>query len=560
MEGHKRPLLFIRAVCFVLLGVLLLAAVQHVMTLKWEYSVRTPFRTLEGSGPAQVLFMGASPIYTSVSPVNIYEQYGITSLDLASPDQHMALSYDLLREALRSWTPDVVVLEAARLLDFFGSNMNLWMQVLADAPMSRLKLRDAMSYAEVAEMEGAETYEKALFGALFPLYQFHSRWTELGKNDFVRQEQFLGLTASVAKGSQIISGVSPAVTSVELMNSIAAVMESNASIETVSIADGQVSDSIQETAPLYSPQLSEPNVQYFEKIKELCQDNGIELLLVKIPDTYNPVTYGTAWTVQRHEKVAAFAAEHGVPFLDLLYDVDTGIDWGNDSYDGGIHANIRGAQKVSAYLGAYLQETYQLPSLSEPSYDAALPLYQQAETVAVLQTELDLGNWIRWVKESDRDLTVAMAVYEDMSLGLTEDNIRILQSIGLQTDFGAMSFADTFLAVWEHSADGTDTIPYEAMSNRELTYAYNAPDGGTLIYLLSRGGYQYANVSISVDGAEQTLPTRGLHLIAYDQASGLVLDDIWVDFSTGGTVSRIYAYENQCAFQNYLNQTARAES
>ena len=39
-----------------------------------------------------------------------------------------------------------------------------------------------------------------------------------------------------------------------------------------------------------------------------------------------------------------------------------GIRWEKDSYDGGDHLNLYGAQKVSTFVGDYLSENYDLPS------------------------------------------------------------------------------------------------------------------------------------------------------------------------------------------------------
>lgn len=555
-SGAGKSLL--QVACFMLVGVLLFLCVQSVMTLKWEFPNPSPLNVLENAEQPQVLLLGASNIYSSILPMDIYEEYGITALDLASPGQQMQLSYALLAEALEKWTPEVAVLEISGLLAGPTPDLSYWLLTLTDTPASRTKLHNARIYAEAAAWNSEEVnYNEALFGAFVPLYQFHSRWTELGRNDFVRQDS--GLDAAITKGGLVLTGVLPSVITADEMNDVASAMVQEDKAEATYIYSGKVSREDLDEGPIYSVQLDPYDGEYLEKIVQLCREKQISLELIKIPNVNNPVEYNNAWTWQKHKLVMQYAQSQGIPFLDLLYDVDLELDWDNDSYDGGIHTNIRGARKISAYLGQYLKDTYQLAAIQEPSYEWAVPYFKLSESLALEQTERELDAWIDWIQNSYWDLTVAMAVCEDMSLGLTEENIRTLQSIGLQTDFGAMSFGDTFLAIWEHSGDGTDTIPYEMTSNRELTYAYRAPGGGTLISLLSRGGYQYANVSIKVDDLEQTEVIRGLHFTVYDHASGLVLDDMWVDFSAGGTIIHWNSNAYLRDFERWINETVGEE-
>lgn len=94
---------------------------------------------------------------------------------------------------------------------------------------------------------------------------------------------------------------------------------------------------------------------YMEKIKRLCEKNGADLLLVSAPSPKN-------YNYKKHNSLEEYARENDLPYVDLNMKFrDIGIDWKMDSYDRGDHLNISGARKVTAYMGQYLSDNYDLP-------------------------------------------------------------------------------------------------------------------------------------------------------------------------------------------------------
>ena len=94
-------------------------------------------------------------------------------------------------------------------------------------------------------------------------------------------------------------------------------------------------------------------VEYLDKIRLLCEKNDITLVLIKAP-SLSPV-----WTSDYDEWVKDYAYENGIDYINFyeLYD-ETGIDYETDTYDGGLHMNYSGADKLSEYLGKVLSEEY----------------------------------------------------------------------------------------------------------------------------------------------------------------------------------------------------------
>ena len=98
-----------------------------------------------------------------------------------------------------------------------------------------------------------------------------------------------------------------------------------------------------------------PSVWFFlNKFVALCNKNNIPILFIESPTA-------TSWNYSRHNAIAAYAQEKDIPFLDLnINRQELNINWETDTPDGGYHLNYTGSLKVTAYLGKYLNEHYNL--------------------------------------------------------------------------------------------------------------------------------------------------------------------------------------------------------
>ena len=102
-----------------------------------------------------VLYIGSSLVYSSISPVKIYENTGITGYDLSYPSQTIFDSLYFLKTTLKTQTPKLVVLETDTLFTKYSM-------------MSAVK----------GEIENN-----------IPLIKYHNRWKELKKNDFTKKKK-----------------------------------------------------------------------------------------------------------------------------------------------------------------------------------------------------------------------------------------------------------------------------------------------------------------------------------------------------------------------------------
>ena len=116
---------------------------------------------------------------------------------------------------------------------------------------------------------------------------------------------------------------------------------------------------------------------YFNKIKKLCDENNIELILYGVP---SPVSYN----IRMHRGIEKLAEENGVAFLDGNSDTDKlHIDWDKDTFDKGDHLNLFGSAKMTDYLAQYMTSNC---SLTDHRDD---PLYRSwNEMIAAYEQEI----------------------------------------------------------------------------------------------------------------------------------------------------------------------------
>lgn len=520
----KQKIKWGRMFVFVCIGIILFFWIQAIICPKWRYpdSTEGTAATIKGlyeleENEEQVLFLGTSHSVYGISPMEIYEKNNIVSYNLGTSAQQVEMSYYLLAEAFKTQKPQVVALDVSGL--FFEESSDVaWRYVLDTMPLSRNKVEFAITYAEKNEEEGG-----TVLSALFPIYRYHDRWDELKENDFQIIDDSDGY---YAKGYSVHAQSSPGAYSVETMNEEMDEMKNNEE-EYARIYDhGNQTEEAWETS-LYNPVINENNVQWLLKIKELCEEHGSQLLLIKVPSVSGPAVYSSAWTEERAGKVRALADTYDMPYLDLVYDTDIHIDWETDSVDAGGHLNYHGAKKVSDYLGEYLESEYEISGYDNGEYDRDLKNYQKVKNVVSLQEETNFKRYLKKLQEED-NITVFIAVKDDMAWRLSNAEKNCLREIGLQSDFSTDKIRYSFLAVLDNNQ-----VIYEASSKEGLTYEYTLEDG-TEVQIVSCGFYTSSDSSILIENQEYSLNNRGFNIVVYDKEAGQVIDSVTFDTNAGG--------------------------
>jgi len=108
--------------------------------------------------------------------------------------------------------------------------------------------------------------------------------------------------------------------------------------------------------PLVSYQFGDNSWYYLNKMVQLCEENGVQLVLIKAP-ALSPV-----WWDQWDAQIEEFAEEKGLLYINMLEHIEEiGIDWSKDTYDTGLHLNVYGAEKAASWFGEILSQQCGVP-------------------------------------------------------------------------------------------------------------------------------------------------------------------------------------------------------
>ncbi len=260
-----------------------------------------------------VIFIGDCEVYENFSPVTLWENYGINSYIRGSAEQYIFQSYYMLEDTLRYDKPKVVVFNIQS-LQFDESRSEAYNRMTIDGMK--------WSKAKLGCINASMTDEEHLIEYIFPILRFHSRWNELTPAD------------------------------VEYMFRRKRVTHNGYYMRVDALPAGDMPP----VKPLGDYSFGDRAWEYLDKIRTCCEDNDIELLLIKAPSLY------PYWYPEWDEQVRDYADMYGLKYINFLDETDViGIDYNTDTYDGGLHMNLSGAEKCADYIGSVLTGEYGVP-------------------------------------------------------------------------------------------------------------------------------------------------------------------------------------------------------
>ena len=508
----------VSTVSFFAVGIVLFWAVQRLLTPSWNYPINYDNTGLSVRGfynleedTEEVFFMGTSHIIVSVSPMELYRDHGIISYNVGTSGQPIEVSRFLTSQIFRRQHPKVIVMDVSNLfLDFTDNSRNInsaTSYVMDNAPFSIDKVRLAHDLQVIMdkrnEGSGSNMPTKDYFwSSLIPIIKYHDRWERVGEADF---RDFSKLQADhYSFGLSINTAIGKPAVSVKEMNYYA--------------------EELMNTNRMEHKVIPEENIELLRDIKGMCDENDCELLLIKIPSVHLPTTYISSWTEDKSRHMKKVAKEEGIEFIDLLYDVDLGIDYQKDFLDGGMHLNYLGCLKVSSWLGDYLTENYDVGGKKSDFYDEEMKIYEKLVDLARIQMETDFEDYIDILLENADRYVIFIMARDDCQNGFDDEKNEVMHRLGLSTDFTSKGLhRNSYIAIIDRG-----NVVYEDSSHEALAVDYNIDDQYK-VTAESKGFYAGDGVSLSSKGAEYARNYRGLNIVVFDRESECFIDSVCFD-------------------------------
>jgi hypothetical protein len=171
-------------------------------------------------------------------------------------------------------------------------------------------------------------------------------------------------------------------------------------------------------------QVPEVRIEYLEKIINLLDKNNIELLLVKTPILLSDDNFTSLDTITN------YCEDNEIVFIDFNNE-DYEIDY-KQNRDGDVwHANVRGAKKLSTYIGTYIYDNYDIKNNNDLYRAQYLSLYSKTNQV-VLRYEDDHEKFFKYLK--NEDVTYVISYQQNDYFYLDSISLSYLIDLGINLE------------------------------------------------------------------------------------------------------------------------------
>ena len=224
----------------------------------------------------EVLFVGDCEVYENFSPITLYEDYGITSYIRGSAQQLTWQSYYLLEDALRYETPKVVVFNVLA-MKYNEPQSEAYNRMSIDGMK--------MSASKIGAIRASMTEEEHMLDYIFPILRYHSRWSDLSSEDV----KYMFHKDKVSHNGYYMR------------------------------VDVRPAEDFPEPEKLSDYTLGDKAMEYLDRMRMLCEEKGIDLVLVKSPSLY------PYWYDEWDEQIVNYAEKYGLDYFNYVLNLKAAL-------------------------------------------------------------------------------------------------------------------------------------------------------------------------------------------------------------------------------------------
>lgn len=311
---------YIEHICYVIFSCYVIFIISYVLKDKSvESGLHKMYST---SDKVDVVFCGPSSTYFGISPLDLYHDYGIKSINISTEGQAVSLSYYSMKEMFKYQSPKVVFMDVS----YADMKDNVhWMHATLNY------MKNGMNrFSAITSTVPRENW----MDFFFPITLYHSTWENINKGNF----------------------------------SYKTVNNYGGAVEQISVKNGKVFDTSVFSKPLeiiekddYLP-INDRNLSYYKKMIDLCQEHGAKLVFISLPSYMTGKTnHGDGEELQK--KMNYFyqvEKEYDVEFINCLHHIDEmDFDFVEELCDWR-HPSVTGNIKITSYIGKYLIDHYSI--------------------------------------------------------------------------------------------------------------------------------------------------------------------------------------------------------
>lgn len=471
----------IRIGCFIAIIGIVLLCVNRVFKFKFVdgiYDV-TKFYELEDD-TVDVLILGSSHAFMDFNTGILWNEYGMASYILGGSVQPMWNTYYYLREALKTQSPELIVLE--------GYCVTWNEEFIDDSRIIKNTYGLKWSLDKLNAIKISSPKERWI--EFIPEYtQYHARYTELSKTDFFKNQG--DLLYEDWKGFYCSLNTTP--------------------LEAIDISG------VETRKPLFKK-----SEEYYRKTIELAQENNIPIVVVISP--YADINEDA---LSLYNTASDIAEEYGVNFINCNHLLgEMGINYATDA-EGGAHLNYKGNQKYSQYIGKILKDYY---AISDRRNDFKYASWQRSAdyiSQMIYNQELREMTDIHTISEKILNEDYQLIISVDGNCTTADERMQFFYStIGILND-GTNG-------IWYR--DNTGGIAWSSLSETAEKYV----TASTHDFCMKRTVYgdgTYSN-QIIVDNMEYKKVENGINVVIYDTITETVADSFGINLDDGYNIVR----------------------